>query len=110
MCMYWLEALLGLALIAAPFALGYREHPAALWGSILLGALVVAVSGYRAYRATSERWESWVVVVAGVAALVVPFIFGFSAIATALWAFVVFGLLLVLLSGYELFVTRAATS
>jgi hypothetical protein len=108
--MYWLEAVLGLALVAAPFALGYRDNPAALWGSIVIGAVVVAVSGYRAYRNTAERWEGWVDVVAGAAAILVPFIFGFSAVATALWAFVVIGLLIVLLSGYELYVTRAAAT
>ncbi|MFO7170430.1 MAG: SPW repeat protein [Chloroflexota bacterium] len=108
--MYWLEAVLGLALIAAPFALGYRDNPAALWGSIVIGLIVVLISGYRAYKHETERWEGWVGVVAGVAAILVPFIFGFSAVATALWSFVVIGLLIAILSGYDLYTTREAAA
>lgn len=108
--MYWLEAVLGLALVAAPFTLGYRDNSAALWGSIVIGVVVMVVSGYRAYKNTAERWEGWVDVVAGVAAVLVPFIFGFSALATALWAFVVIGLLVAILSGYQLYVSREAAT
>jgi hypothetical protein len=104
--MYWLEAMLGLVLIAAPFALGYRDNPAALWASIVIGAVVLLASGYKAYTKKPERWEGWVDVIAGVIAILVPFIFGFSALVTALWAFVVIGLLVAILSGYDLYTTR----
>jgi hypothetical protein len=106
--MYWLETVLGLALIAAPFALGYRDNSAALWASIVIGAVVVAVSGYKAYTQKTERWEGWVNVIAGVAAVLVPFIFGFSALATALWASVFIGILIAALSGIALFTERRA--
>ncbi|MEN9934040.1 MAG: hypothetical protein RLZZ387_619 [Chloroflexota bacterium] len=108
--MYWLEAVLGLALIAAPFALGYRDNTYAFWASIVLGAVVTLVSAYKAYARPTERWEGWVDVVAGVAAILVPFLFGFSALATALWAFVVIGVLIAILSGYDLYTSRQAAT
>jgi hypothetical protein len=108
--MYWLETVLGLALIAAPFALGYRDNPAALWSSVVIGVVVVAVSGYKGYTRTPERWEGWVNVIAGVAAVLVPFIFGFSALATALWASVLIGILIAALSGIALFTERTAAA
>jgi hypothetical protein len=106
--MYWLETVLGLALMAAPFALGYRDNPYALWASVILGLVVVVASGYRAVGRKTERWDAWVDVAAGVAAILVPFLFSFSALATALWTFVLIGLLIVALSGYDLYTTREA--
>lgn len=107
--MYWLEAVLGLAFIAAPFALNYRDNPTAMWASVLIGGVVLLVSLYRAYRRQPERWEGWVDVAAGVVAILVPFVFGFSALATAVWAFVLIGMLIAIVSGYELYTTRDVT-
>ena len=107
--MFWLETVLGLALIAAPFALNYRDNPAAFWASIVLGVVVVLVSGYKAYTNKAERWENWVDVVAGAVAILMPFVFGFSALVTALWAFIVIGLLIVILSGYDLYTSNKAS-
>jgi len=106
--MYWLEAVLGLALIAAPFALGYSNNPIALWASIVIGLIIMLASAFKAYTKTGARWEEWVDVIAGVIAILVPFILGFSALVTALWAFVVLGLLVAILSGYDLYATRKA--
>lgn len=108
--MYWVEAFLGLILIAAPFALNYRDNPAAFWGSIVLGAVIVLASGYKVYTSKPERWEGWVDVAAGVAAVLLPFVFGFSTLVMALWTFVVVGVLVALLSGYDLYMTRAANA
>jgi len=108
--MFWLETALGLALIVAPFALNYRDNPVAFWASIVIGAVVMLASGYKAYTNKAERWENWIDVVAGVVAILMPFIFGFSALVTALWAFVVIGLLIVIISGYDLYTTSNVTA
>lgn len=108
--MFWLEAILGLALAIAPFALGYRDNSAAMWGSVVIGLLVMAVSVYKAYTKKPERWEGWVNVVAGIVAVLLPFIFGFSTLATALWATVLIGILIAALSGIALFTTSDATA
>lgn len=43
---YWIAGLAGAAAIAAPFVLGFTALTAALWTSIIVGALVVIASGY----------------------------------------------------------------
>jgi hypothetical protein len=106
--MYWLNMILGLALIVAPFALGYNTNTTAFWSSIILGVVIALASGYKALIKDAARWEDWVDVVAGVIAVLVPFVFGFSALATALWAFIVLGVIVAGLSGYRLYTTREA--
>jgi hypothetical protein len=43
---YWVAGLAGAVAIVAPFVLGFTALTAALWTSIIIGALVVIVSGY----------------------------------------------------------------
>lgn len=43
---YWVAGIAGIAAIAAPFVLGFTALTAALWMSIIVGALVVIASGY----------------------------------------------------------------
>ena len=106
--MYWLNMILGLALIVAPFALGYNTNVTAFWSSIILGAVIALASGYKAFAKDAAHWEDWVDVVAGVIAVLVPFVFGFSTLVTALWACVVLGVIVAALSGYRLYTTSEA--
>lgn len=108
--LYGIMSILGLALVAAPFALGYSTNPAALWSSVIIGAVVALAAGYKALANDRRIWEDVVVIIAGVAALIMPFVLGFSTIATALWAFVILGVAAVLLSGYDIYATRTTTS
>ncbi len=82
---YWLT-IVGLGLIAAPFVLGYRTDPAALWSDVLLGALIATVSSYKAAARDRARWEYWVVGVAGLLAVAAPFVLGFLVKGAAVWA------------------------
>lgn len=107
--MYRINIILGLALMGAPFALGYNDNLAALWGSIILGAIIALASGYKTIAKDTAHWEEWVDVVAGIVAVVMPFIFGFSAVTVAVWALIVLGVLVVAVSGYELYTARTAT-
>lgn len=106
--MFWANMILGLALMIAPFVLGYSTNPTATWGSIAVGAVIAIASGYKAYTKVADRWEDWVDVVAGVIAILLPFVFGFSALATALWACIILGVAVVALSGYQLYTTSEA--
>jgi general stress protein CsbA len=106
--MYWLITILGVALIGAPFVFGYTSNTTAFWSSIILGAMIALASGYKAYAKDAGRWEDWVDVIAGIVAVLVPFVFGFSALATALWACVILGVAVVALSGYQLYTTSEA--
>jgi hypothetical protein len=108
--MFWVNMILGLALILAPFALGYSTNPTALWSSIVVGAVIAIASGYKAYTNAADRWEDWVDVVAGVIAILLPFVFGFSAVTTALWTYIVLGVIVVAVAGYDLYATRPVAS
>ena len=44
----WLNALVGLWLIAAPFVLEYTGIAAALWNDVVVGIIVAVVAGYAA--------------------------------------------------------------
>lgn len=107
--MEWLISILGLALIGSPFAFGYSTNSTALWTSIILGAVVALVAGYKAVTRDETKWEDWVDVVAGLLVLIAPFVLGFSTLVTALWVSIVLGALLIILSGYQLFVPPQRT-
>ncbi len=104
--MYWITGLIGLILIVAPFILGYRDNVGALWADIILGALVLVVSAYKAIVHDKLNWEYWTAGILGILAIIAPFIAGFGTVATALWATLVLGLVVAVLSGYQLFFHR----
>jgi hypothetical protein len=104
--MFWANMILGLALMFAPFVLNYNTNPLALWGSIAVGAVIAIASGYKAYTKAADRWEDWVDIIAGVIAILLPFLFSFSMLATALWTCVVLGVIVVAVAGYDLYTAR----
>lgn len=101
--MYWVIGILGLALIVAPYVLGYSGNTNALWTSIILGVVVALAAGYKALAKDVRRWEDWVAGIAGLLAVIAPFVLGFSALTTAVWASVILGAVVAILVGYELF-------
>lgn len=101
--MYWLTGVLGLVLILAPFGFGYSANATALWSSVILGAVVALASGYRAVARGMAIWEYWVAGIAGLLAVVAPFVLGFSAQATALEASIVLGAFVAILSATQVF-------
>ncbi|MCB9098031.1 MAG: SPW repeat protein [Anaerolineales bacterium] len=107
--MYWLTGILGAILIVAPFILGYSENLAALWSSMILGLVVAAVSLYKALSKDTARWEYGVAAVVGLLAVFAPFMFGFSAVAMAMWATIILGAVIALLAGYLGFFARPQT-
>ncbi len=104
--MYWITGLLGLILIVVPFVLNYTADATALWADIILGALVLIVSAYKAITHDKVKWEYWAVGILGILGIIAPFVLGFSVLATALWATLILGLIVAVLSGYEVFVHR----
>ena len=89
--MLWTMSALGLALMLAPFVLNYSSNSAALWTSLILGAVIALVSGYKAVTKDTEEWENWAAGIAGVLAVFAPYVLGFSGIAAALWTNVILG-------------------
>lgn len=94
--MYLLTGFLGLVAIIAPYIFGYSQDGAALWTSLIVGAILVIASIFEGIAADREKWEYWVVGAAGVGAILAPFVFGFSTLTTALWTLVIIGIVTVL--------------
>jgi hypothetical protein len=44
----WMDVLLGVWLIVAPFVLGYTARPNALWNNVILGAVIAALAVWSA--------------------------------------------------------------
>ncbi|MFN8493791.1 MAG: SPW repeat protein [Caldilineaceae bacterium] len=101
--MYWLTGFLGFLMAVAPFALGYNTHSTAMWTAVVLGLIVLVASVFEAYDVRKAKWEYWVAGVAGIVAVIVPFVFGFTALTIALWTMVILGVVMFVLAGYEVF-------
>ena len=107
--MFWITSILGVALGVSPFVLGFADHIVAVWTYIVLGAIVLIVSYIGgASGAMDKRWAYWVMGLAGVAAFVAPFLFGYAdhtqpLHAPPLWAGLFLGALLALLDGVKVF-------
>jgi hypothetical protein len=107
--MYWTTGILGLLLIVAPFLLRFSSNPTALWTSIILGAAVAVASGIKVMMHDEANWEYWLAGILGLLAVVAPFILGFSAQVLALWASIILGVAIAVLSGYQIFFTHPHT-
>ncbi len=94
-------AALGALLFVAPFAFGYSGNAAALWTSLILGALI-AIFGYL----KSYRWAAAM----GVIAFVAPFLLGFSWVTAALWSCLILGFAVASLAGYQAFMYEGGES
>jgi hypothetical protein len=101
--MYWLTAILGLAMALAPFALGYRDNTFAMWTSVVLGAIVLLASLYEGIDERKAKWEWWVAGIAGILAVLAPFVFGFTLTTVALWSMIILGAVVFIVAGYEVF-------
>jgi|Napbiome12C3dose_1001474.scaffolds.fasta_scaffold00001_295 uncharacterized membrane protein HdeD (DUF308 family) len=104
--MYLLTGLLGLALIAAPYIFEYSGNMAALWSSLVIGAVLIVSSVLEGLAADRQKWEYWVAAFAGIAAILAPFVLGFSALTQAVWTLVIVGLAVLLTASSKLFPWR----
>lgn len=101
--MFWVTALLGLALGVAPWVLGYADHAAALWASVVLGLVVflASVSGL-IVRRTREHWEYWVLALATLAVIAAPVVLGYSSHAEPAWTALLLSAGLVMVNASQL--------
>jgi uncharacterized membrane protein HdeD (DUF308 family) len=103
--MYWLTAILGVAMAVAPFVFGYNTNTPALQMSVILGLIVVLASILEGLDQRKSKWEWGLVGIAGIVAVIAPFVFGFTAVTMAFWTMIVLGAMVLALAGYELFFT-----
>ncbi len=109
MKMHWIISLLGDLLLIAPFILGFSANTPALWTCIVLGVVVTLSAGYKAVAKDEAKWEVVVAGIAGVLAVLAPFILGYSSNATAMWTSIILGLVVAVLAGWDYFRSRKNT-
>lgn len=100
--MYYLTGLLGLIAVAAPFFFGYSGDTAALWTSLIVGAILIVASVIEGFADDKDRWEYWVAGIVGVGAIIAPFALGFSALAAAVLTMMVVGIMAIIAAGTKL--------
>ncbi|MDD2823406.1 MAG: SPW repeat protein [Candidatus Daviesbacteria bacterium] len=107
--MYWLIGILGLASIAAPFLLNYNDNVFALWTNLIFGAVLLVAALLEAFADDKDTWEYWVVGIAGIGAILAPFILGFNALTAALWTIVAIGIITIVAAGTKIFQSGSST-
>ncbi len=101
--MYWATGILGILLIIAPFVLGFSSDLTAMWSCVILGAITLIVSIIKAAVRDMANWEYWVTGLMGILAIIAPFVLAFSTMTPALWSSVILGIIILVLSAYQLF-------
>jgi len=98
----------GFALLAAPWLFGFSGETGATWTAVVLGALIALVALAAAIEL--REWEGWANVAFGVAAVVAPWLLGFSGVANAMWSHVGVGLAVAILAAVELWLMQRGSA
>jgi hypothetical protein len=105
----WVTFVVGLWLIAAPFALGYSGTFQAASNDVGLGVLIVASSLWLAFKADAPGWLNWALMLFGVWTIAAPFALGYSSTTNAMMNDVAAGAIVVALAIVrEVFTGRGA--
>jgi hypothetical protein len=70
----WINLILGIWLIIAPFAIGYSSSGAATWNDIVLGILLVAFAWWTLAAIAAPIGVAWFQVFCGIWLVVAPFV------------------------------------
>lgn len=89
------NAILGVWLIITPYWFGYTSG-AAKWNQTILGIVVLILAGIRII-APSQRWTSMVNGIAGIWAIIAPFILSYNR-SVAYWNEIIVGILVAYLA------------
>lgn len=90
----------GIALVLSPWYLGFAAESHAAWNAWIAGAVIalIAVGALVAFHA----YEEWANLVVGLWTLISPWALGFSALAAAMWAHVIVGVIVAALAAGSL--------
>jgi uncharacterized membrane protein HdeD (DUF308 family) len=100
----WVNLVCGVLLFFSPWALGFAGERFAAWPA-WIGGVVIGVMGIAALIQFAE-WEDWVALVAGVLMIISPWALGFATIYSAVWAFVVLGVIVAVASISEIWMVH----
>lgn len=93
----WVTFVVGVWLIAAPFALGYSGTFQAATNDVGLGVLIAASSLWMALKAGAPGWLEWALMLFGVWTIIAPFALGYSSTTNAMANDVAAGVIVVAL-------------
>jgi hypothetical protein len=100
-----LNVLAGLWLIISPFILTYANLPAAMWGTIAVGIVVLIFAWIRVANPGQYVGLSWLNFLLGIWLIISPFVLGYSAFPRATWNDVILGIIVLILGACSAFVT-----
>lgn len=105
--MYWVTAFLGVVSIAAPFLLGYSENQTAMLTSVLVGFVLTGASLFEWAAEGVQKWEYWVLGIAGLASAMAPMLIGFELMSISSLTMVITGFTAIGIAGVKLFPGRS---
>lgn len=94
----WVFGLIGVWLIAAPWALGVAGTGAATatWSAVTLGGLVLVLTSLGLFGAGGKmEWTDYAIAVVGLVLLLSPWIMGFGGLGVIVWNAVFCGIVLI---------------
>src|SRR5438477_12073947 len=95
-----LNLILGVWMMASPWALRYQDHMHAPSNAVILGAVVAVAALIALFKVMA--WEEWVNVALGVWLAVSPWLLGFNGVIPAMWNAVIGGILVAVLALWAL--------
>ncbi|GGC68603.1 hypothetical protein GCM10011504_53170 [Siccirubricoccus deserti] len=93
------QIVLGLLLVAAPWAIGFTNWETAAWSAWLTGAAMALVGIAAAWRYAQAAWGNLAL---GAWAVLAPWILGFLAMAGAMWMHIIVGVLVAAAAAFHL--------
>ena len=92
--------ILGAVLFLSPWFLGFRAENGATWNAWITGGVIAVIALMAALQ--TYDWEEGVNLLAGLWALVSPWVLGFSGVSYAMWTHVAVGAIVAVLAAGEL--------
>lgn len=96
----YLNALIGVWFIIAPWVIGFSDQSGALWSSIIFGIIQIIVSLWGSDKPGWSSWQNWISVITGVWFVIFPFIYSLTNGET--WSSVILGLITIVFSLWNL--------
>ncbi len=93
----WLNFVLGIWLVVAPWALFYRSA-AATWEDVVLGTAVLIVALASARVSSANTSPAWVNAILGVWLIIAPWVFGYAVLRQAVANDVIVGIAVLVLA------------
>ncbi|GMA49947.1 hypothetical protein GCM10025857_13040 [Alicyclobacillus contaminans] len=96
----WINALIGIWFILAPWLLGFSHLSGATWTSVVIGLVQTAASIWAAYeeKVGWATWQNWVSLITGLWFIIQPFALSLTANGAETWTGVILGIVTIILN------------